>query len=455
MNPIINFSMPLWQQRLLWILDPVKYMNKAVTKHPDLFTANVSGFGYELIFVHHPEAMQKILINDRQTFFADGQLNDVLTPIVGYSSLLSLDGDKHKRERKLMMPAFHGERMHFYGNLINEIVERVFAQQPKNQVFVARELMQEISLQVILKVVFGLADGERYQRMSYLIKAILNRFNQPINISFLFYEWLRQDWGKWSPWGGFLRLQKELDELIYTEIKARRASNNEQRVDILSLLLSAQDENGQGMSDQELRDELMLILFAGHETTAIAMTWALYWTHYHPEIKTKLLAELDNLPSDSDGMSVYKQPYLSAVCNETLRIHPVAILTFPRLVTKPVELLGNQLTQGSVVSGCIYLIHQREDLYPNASQFQPERFLARQYAPYEFLPFGGGVRRCLGEALAMYEMRLVVAKVLKEYQLELVKTKKIRPRRRGVVLAPEGGIPMIFKGKRVLHRIGK
>lgn len=442
--------MPLWRQRLLWILDPVAYMEKAVVEHPDIFTATISGFSGSLVFVNHPEGIQQILTNDRQTFFPSGELNGILTPIVGYSSLLSLDGQKHKRERKLMMPSFHGERMHYYGDLLKEIVDRVFSKFTVNSVFIAREVMQDISLQVILEVVFGLREGENFDRIAQLIKSILNRFNQPINISFLFYEWLRKDWGKWSPWGNFIRIQKELDNLIYQEIQTRRRENNCDRLDMLSLLLSAQDENGEGMSDQELRDELMLILFAGHETTAIAMTWALYWINYHPEIKEKLLIELDNIPTDSDGMTIYKQPYLTAICNETLRIDPVAMLTFPRLVTEEVEMLGYKLSPNTVVMGCIYLAHQREDLYPDANHFQPERFLERQYSPYEFLPFGGGVRRCLGEALASYEMKLVIAKLLQEYDLELVSPQKIRPRRRGVVLSPAGGIPMIYKGKRKL-----
>ncbi len=448
-NVINKVSMPEWQQKLLWILNPVSYMEKAAAEHPDIFTTTITGFSGDLVFVNNPEAIGQILTNDRQTFFADGELNGILIPIVGNSSLLSLDGKKHKRERKLMMPSFHGERMHYYGQLINEIVDRVFSQQKIGSVFTAREMMQDISLQVILQVVFGLNQGEKYDRIAHLIKALLEPFNQPINFTFLIYEWLRKDLGKWSPWGRFLSIQRELDELVYQEINDRRMEDNHDRVDMLSMLLNAKDENGEGMSNQQLRDELMLILFAGHETTAIAMTWALYWTHYHPEVKNKLLDELNNLPDDhKDAMTIYKQPYLSAVCNETLRIHPVAMLTFPRVVTKPVELLGHQLSEGTILMGCIYLTHQREDLYPNPDQFQPERFLDKQYSPYEFFAFGGGVRRCIGEALATYEMKLVLAKLIQEYNLELVEHKKVKPRRRGVVLTPEGGIPMIYRGKK-------
>ena len=437
--------MPQWQQRLQWILDPVGYLQKAVKQEPELFWATVSGFGGDIVFVNNPDAIKEIL-NDRQTYSAAGSLNEILTPIVGDFSLLSLDGKRHQRERKLMMPAFHGDRMHYYGELIDKITDDVFSRLEGGNEFIAREVMQDISLQVILQVVFGLNKGEKFDRIAQLIKSILNRFNQPINISFLFYGSLRKDWGRFSPWGSFIRIQKELDLLIHEEINNRRQEQNSDRVDILSLLLSAVDESGRGMTNRELRDELMLILFAGHETTAIAMAWGLYWSHYHPEMKDKILSELDNLPDDSDGMTIYQQPYLSAFCNEVLRIHPNAMLTFPRIAIQDTELLGRKVNKGSVFLGCIYLTHRREDLYPQAEEFKPERFLQRQFSPYEFMPFGGGVRRCIGEALASYELKLVMAKVLRKYRLELISNKPIKPVRRGVVISPKGGVKMKYLG---------
>ena len=364
------------------------------------------------------------------------------TPSFGrFSSLLSLDGEKHKRERKLLMPSFHTERMQIYADLITEITDSVFRKLKQGEVFVARELMQEISLQVIMNIVFGLSEGDRFAQMKELIKAILDRFNNPINISFLFYDWLKKDFGAWSPWGGFLRTRKALDELIYGEINLRRQENNQDKTDILSTLLTAVDEEGRGMSDEELRDELMLILFAGHETTAIAMTWALYWLHRQPEIKTKLLTELKE-NADQESASIFKLPYLTAVCNETLRIHPVAMLTFPRQVMTDTELLGKKIPKDTVLLGCIYLTHHREDIYPEADKFNPERFLNRQYSPYEFMPFGGGVRRCLGEVLALSEMKLSIAHIITNYDLTLAENRQLKPKRRGVVLSPEGGVKL-------------
>ena len=199
------------------------------------------------------------------------------------------------------------------------------------------------------------------------------------------------------------------------------------------------------MTDLELRDELLTLLFAGHETTATAMSWALYWIHHLPDVKEKLLHELKSITDPTDWMSIFRLPYLTAVCNETLRIHPVAMLTFPRVVVEPVELLGYKLESNTIVIGCIYLLHHREELYPDAKQFKPERFLDRQFSPYEFMPFGGGVRRCVGEALAQFEMKIVLATILLNYDLELSDRKPVKPQRRGVTLAPAGGIKMTLK----------
>jgi unspecific monooxygenase len=259
---------------------------------------------------------------------------------------------------------------------------------------------------------------------------------------------LQKDLGAWSPWGKFLRLRQQIDALLYAEIAQRRAEPTGERQDILSLLMASQDEEGNPLSDKELRDELLLLLFAGHETTATSMTWALYWIHRQREVKDKILAELATLGANPNPMDIFHLPYLTAVCNETMRIHPVAMLTFPRVVEEPVELQGYQLEPGTLVSGCIYLTLQREDLYPEPKKFKPERFLERQYSPFEFIPFGGGARRCLGEALALFEMKLIVATILSHYELALGSQKEEKPRRRGITLAPERGVKMVMLGKR-------
>jgi unspecific monooxygenase len=444
-NPL---NKPSLLQKLQWVIDPVGYMESAVRKYPDIFTAEVVGFGNTLVFVNDPQTIQEILTNDRKNFLALSQDNKILQPVLGDYSVMMLEGDRHRRRRQLVMPSFHGDRMRSYGDLICQITEKVWNQLPTSQPFAARNATQEISLEVIMQTVFGVHEGETSQRLKKGLMQMADLFNSPFTSSFLFFPALQKDLGAWSPWGKFLRDRQQIDELIYTEIAQRRSEDNSDKIDILSLLMSSHDEDGNPMTDQELRDELMTLLFAGYETTATAIAWALYWIHKQPQVREKLLQELNTLGDSRDPMTIFRLPYLTAVCNETLRIHPVAMLTFPRVVQEPVELLGHSLEAGTILVGCMYLTHQREDLYPQPKQFNPERFLERQYSPYEFIPFGGGVRRCLGEALAMFEMKLVLATLLTRYELGLANNKPETPQRRGVTLAPARGVQLIIKGQR-------
>lgn len=440
-NPLTK---PTLLQKLQWVADPVGYMESAAQQYPDIFTARIIGFGDTVVFVNHPQAIQEILTNDRKRFAALGKHNNLLQPLTGDYSVFMLDGDRHRQHRQLMMPSFHGDRMRTYGELICQLTNKVFSQLPLGQVFTARDVTQEISLQVIMQTVFGVYEGERNEQLKQQLKLMANLFQSPFTSSFLFFPSLQKDLGIWSPWGKFLRDRQQLDQLLYAEIAERREKLDPNRVDILFLLMSAQDEAGNLMSDVELRDELITLLLAGYETTATAMAWGLYLIHQHPQVREKLLLELESLGENPDPMSIFRLPYLTAVCNETLRIRPVAMLTFPRVVQEPVELLGHSLEPEMILLGCIFLVHQRQDLYPEPKQFKPERFLERQFSPYEFMPFGGGVRRCLGEALAVFEMKLVLATILLRYQLALADRQPEVSQRRGITLAPARGVKMII-----------
>jgi cytochrome P450 family 110 len=449
----LNLSKASWQQKIQWVVDPIGYMESAVQSHPEIFQADVMGLGSKPVFINNPQVIQQILTNDTKEFTAPGNVNKILIPLTGESSLFVLEKNEHQSQRKLLMPPFHGERMRSYGKLICDITEKVMEKLTPNQVFLARTTMQDISLQVILQVVFGLYEGERYQELKQLLGKMMELFQSTIGNSFLFFPFLQQNLGKWTPWGYFLWVREQTDRLLYQEINERRNQPDiKERKDILSLMMTARDENGEPMTDKELRDELLTILLAGHETTATAMAWSLYWTHRYPKIKEELQKEIDNLGKSPEPMKVYELSYLTSVCNETLRIHPVAMLTLARKVMSSTEIMGYQFSPGSILVGCIYLLHHREDLYPNPKEFQPERFLERQYSPYEFMPFGGGVRRCLGAALALYEMKLVLTTVLSNYELELLEQKTVIPERRGITLAPKGGIEMRFKGKRNIQK---
>lgn len=441
-----------WLQRIQWIIDPVSYMEKAKKVNPDIFLVDIGGFGNRGIFVNSPEMIQYILTHDRKELTAAGDVNTILKPLLGDFGVIMLDGERHKRRRQLLMPPFHGERLRVYGELITKLTLAAIEEQTLERPFLARTLTQEISLQVIMQVVFGIYQGERYQKIKELLTYLADTFSSPVSSAFLFIPSLQKDWGPWSPWGNFLIRRKQLDDLIYTEINERRSQLNKSRTDILSLLMAAKDEAGEPMTNLELRDELMTMLFAGHETTATAMAWALYWIHREKGVKERLLKEIDSLGREYDPMEIVRLPYLSAVCNETLRIYPIGMLTFPRIVQEDISLFDYQLTKKDAVMGCIYLLHHREDLYPTPSQFKPERFLERQYTPYEFMPFGAGTRRCVGEALAQFEMKVVIATLLSNYEFALKDSRKEVPQRRGVTLAPKRGVPIKITGYRTVSK---
>ncbi|MGB3532642.1 MAG: cytochrome P450 [Microcoleaceae cyanobacterium] len=451
MKQINASKSPHLLQEIQWVTNPLEYMDTCFERYGDIFNTGIVGKSNELIFVCHPEGIQELLTRDTKEFEAPGRVNGILKPLLGEKSLILLDEKEHRRQRKLLMPPFHGERMRNYGQLIIKIAEQISSKWGQNQPFIARDSMQEISLIVILQTVFGMYEGERFQKIKALLTSLLAVTDSPFSSSLLFFPILQKDLGAWSPWGRFVRQRQQIDQLLFAEIEERRQHSNENRQDILSLMMAARDENGEPMSDIELRDELLTLLFAGHETTATALAWSLYWVHQQPEIYQKLIQELDSLPADVDPMTIFKLPYLTAVCQETLRIYPVGMLTFPRVAKQPTTLMGYPIDTDAGVVGCIYLLHRHPEIYPEPEKFKPERFLERKFSPYEYLPFGGGVRQCIGMALAQFEMKLVLATILRQNELQLAEKRPVKAARRGVTLSPLGGIKMKMKGKRTLN----
>ncbi len=421
----------LWQM-IHWLAHPFSYMDNCAQRYGDIFTTPLGKNFSPVVFVSNPPAIQQILTSDTKEYEAPGEQNGLFEPFLGKQSVIGVSGDRHRRQRQLMMPSFHGERMRAYGQLIGDITEQVINEWQKGKPFSVRSSMQKISMRVILRAVFGLDEGLRYQQIEELLSTMLDQMGSPLSASLLYFPSLRKDLGAWSPWGRFVRQRQQIDQLIYQEIAERREEPDSSRTDILNLLMSARDEAGEPMTDVELRDELMTLLLAGHETTATALTWAMYWIHKLPTVRQKLLEELDSLGKDVDPNALFRLPYLNAVCSETLRIYPVGMLTFPRVVRSPVELMGYKFDPGTVVVGCIYLAHRQEDIYLEPERFNPERFLDRQFSPYEFLPFGGGARRCIGMAFAQFEMKVVIAKILSSLELSLADNRPARPIRRGL-----------------------
>ncbi|MGF1500018.1 MAG: cytochrome P450 [Elainellaceae cyanobacterium] len=428
-------------QLMNWLGRPYPFLDDCVQRYGDLFTVRLGSLT-PIVFCSNPAGNQAIFKAEPGRFDV-GRTNGLLQPLVGTASILLLDGDRHQRQRQILMPPFHGERMRAYGTLIGDLTRQATADWSSQQPFAVRPVMQEISLRVILQAVFGLSQGEQYEELRLRVSRLLDMTGSPLSSSLLFIEWLQKDLGAWSPWGQFVHQRSQVDQILYREIGDRRTHLDPDRPDILTLLLLARDAEGNPMSDLELRDELMTLLLAGHETTASALAWALYWIHEHPSVRDALLTELDGV-SLTEPMAIARLPYLSAVCQETLRIYPITPIAMPRLVlNEPFDLLGHAIPPETMVAPCIYLTHHREDLYPDAHQFRPERFLERQFSPYEFLPFGGGNRQCVGMAFALFEMKLVLATLLTQFSLTRVGDRPLYPTRRGVTLAPPSTLRMV------------
>ncbi len=423
------------------ITRPLDYLETYAQRYGDTFRiAGKNSPG--IVYFSHPQALQEIFTADPE-LFEIGRGNRVLRFLLGEHSLILQDGERHQRQRRLLTPPFHGDRMRAYGELICDITKQVTQQWRIGESFAVRPYLQEITLRVILQAVFGLSDGSRYQQLRRLISSMLESISSPLTSSVLFFPVLQQDWGSLSPWGRYLRQKQQVDQLIYEEIRERREKGDFSGNDILTLMMSARDEAGQSMTDDELHDELITLLVAGHETTASALTWALYWVHHLPDVHDKLLHELNSLADNSEASEIAKLPYLTAVCQETLRIYPIVISGFFRILKAPFQVMGYQLEPGTPLIPSIYLTHHREDIYPEPKRFRPERFLERQFSQYEYLPFGGGNRRCIGMAFAQFEMKLVLATIVSQFELALADRRPVKPVRRGFTVAPPSNMRMV------------
>ncbi|WP_372366129.1 cytochrome P450 [Candidatus Uabimicrobium sp. HlEnr_7] len=431
---------PWWWQVYTLIRNP-SYISKCLQKYGDPFYLMLEPKTPFLIFTD-PTAAREIFTAHYNDVFA-GPVSESLRPILGRESLLLIDGDKHLNMRRFMTPAFTGNAMRVYGSVIRDTTRKNTELWAKDSHVFIQGVMQNISLEVILQAVFGLKEGDRFQKYKQVLVDYISVFNGK-NAIFLYSSAFQKDLGIFTPWGKYLKMVKVVDGLIYEEIKLRKKKPNQQ--DIFSRLLAIRDENGNGLSEKVLRDQLLTLLLAGHETTASALAWAFYWIHRDPQILDTLSCELQPFCNNFDIESITKLPYLDAVCRETLRLYPV-IPAVGRLLQRPMSIMGHTLPAKTNVVLSIYLMHHRPDLYPESHLFRPKRFIEREYNSYEYIPFGGGARRCLGIHFAFYEMKIVLAYILLHFQLKLRSNKPISAVRRGVTFLPGGGVPMVIEKK--------
>ena len=411
---------PSLLQALGYARDPLGFLAKLQRSHGDVFTIRFPYFG-KIVYVASPDLVKALFTGSPATFHAGEANATMLEPALGPNSVLTLDDAPHIRQRKLLLPPFHGERIQRYGELIVEMTRQEMQSWPVGEPFAMRPHTQRITLAVIMRAVFGVHDEERLVRFERLIEDFARRVGVITS-----FPILRRNLGPGSPWPRFLRSRAALDEFIYEEIKLRRAEpDHAERDDVLSLLLEARDEDGNPMSDEELRDELVTVLGAGHETTATGLAWAVELLNRNPAVLAKL----------RDSLAAGEEDYLGATVKEVLRYRPV-IVDVGRKLTQPAAVAGYELPAGSFVLAAIAALHYREDVFAQPYEFRPERFLETKADNYAWIPFGGGVRRCIGAAFAEYEMRTILREFVERAELRPASPKPERVRVRNITLAP-------------------
>tara|TARA_B100001750_G_scaffold241908_1_gene254331 strand:- start:739 stop:2169 length:1431 start_codon:yes stop_codon:yes gene_type:complete len=427
-------------QLFSFLYQPVAFLRASRATHGEVMTIRLPGL-QPIVQISKPEHVEELFKGPARQLHA-GEANSVLEPFLGSHSVLVIDDDAHLEQRRLLLPPFRGERMKAYGDTMRDATVEVLGSLAADRVVVTQELTQRITLEVILRTVFGLERRGKDDELVELLVATLRSLDDPKLLMTAF----QHDLGPLSPWGRFLGRRARVRELLEQVIRQRRAQGGEGREDVLSLLVGATHADGEPMSDAEIRDELMTMLVAGHETTATALSWALYRIARHAPVRERLLAEIDAAFPDGavDPARIHTLEYLDGVAKESLRVHPV-IPGVGRVLKKPRRVAGFDLPAEVVVGCSIWLAHHDPDTWPDPHRFDPERFVGTRISPYRFFPFGGGVRRCIGEAFALYEMRVVLATWLTRWVPELVPGRHYATKRRNLTLSPTGGMPLRFR----------
>jgi cytochrome P450 len=415
-------------QTLRWLLRPISFLESCRRRFGDIFSVRFLGFRTPMVMLSDPEAIRALYGNPAHGLPPGRSL--ALLPILGSRSLLLLEGREHLARRRLMLPPFHGERMRAYEATVREVVARDVEAWPQGEPFSLHPRMQGVTLEVILRAVFGVTDPDRRTRLADRVGHLLA---ETASAGLQFAVLLSRRFGTPDPLDRLQVLRGEIDAMLDLEIAERRADPRE---DILSMLVAARFEGGEPLDDAEIRDQLMTLLLAGHETTATGLAWTFDLLVRHPAVLERLVAEVD-----AGG-----QAYVRAVVTESLRLRPVVPLAGRRLVA-PLRVDGHVLPAGTDVTPAIWLAHTRADRFPEPFAFRPERFLDGASSTSAWIPFGGGVRRCIGAAFAEMEMRVALAEILRHRTLRAASVNAERVARRNVTFSPAGGTRVIAVGR--------
>ncbi len=421
---------------------PLEYLEGLRDRYGDIFSMRVLG-SRPWVMLSTPAHLRSMYSAGSEQVVSGQAAGSVFAPLTGWLSTLTLDGEAHRKRRRLMLPTLALERVLQHAPLVRELAQRELGSWPLGRPFALHPSLQRITLQVIHQAIFGIQGQVGTERLARQVGELAEiGMNSPL----LLAPFLRWNLGRWSPWGRILRLVRDTDRELYQQIercRQRSAAPGEER-DVISSLLAIRDENGEGLSPQELRDELIALLLAGHETTHTALVWIFEKLLAHPEVVARVNAEIATASTAQDLLQL---PYLDAVIREGLRASAISPICGARLVVSPIEIGDYLIPAGAQLTNCTYLLHRRPDLYPDPLAFRPERFLAGPLDPYAWTTFGGGDRRCLGSNLALLEIKVVLATVLPQAALRLA-APPVRAVPRGVHMAPQDGLQVVLDGRR-------
>ena len=418
---------PRWVQTVHWQTRPVAFFERNRARYGKRWTMRLASTP-TFVVLTDPDEIKQVFTAPPDVLHP-GEGARILEPVLGKNSVILLDEGDHLSQRKLMLPAFHGEKMNRLEGLMREVSEREVDSWEPGMPIELHKRFQALTLEVILRAVFGLDPGPRLDALRGRLTKMAENAVKP----FAAVPQLHKDWN--PQWRRFKRVRAEVDEQLFDLIDERRAEADSDRADVLAMLLQARHEDGSPMSKRELRDELMTLLVAGHETTASELSWAFERLAREPRVVDRLTAEID--ADDGDE-------YVTATVQETLRRRPVLPNAAPRLVKKPIEVGGIEYPPGVCLVANAYLVHHDPEIYDSPYEFRPERFLDEQPGTYTWIPFGGGRRRCLGASFALLEMKIVLQAVLRRSVPQPEIDGPELTRRRAITLAPKRGAQTVL-----------
>lgn len=416
---------------LAWLTQPYQLLRDRWKAEGDVFEMDLGRHGRYSVLAD-PLDVRNVFTADPKVMYA-GQGNAVLKAFLGAGSLLLLEGDRHREERRLLQPAFHGRRLASHARSIGDVAARHAARLAPGEVVSMQQVLQSLTLDLIVGIVFGDLEAERGEQLSTRLASFLD--DPKFNLASM--DELDAAGGASPTWIRFRATLEDIRGMLGEELVRRRRAPDSEADDVLGMLVAARYEDGTPMSDETIVDELLTMVVTGYETTATALAWALYFTHRDPEVLGELRARCATLAP----LDAAKDPWIQSLVREVLRLHPV-IPIVARRVMQTVQLGSRTIEEGTIVAPSIYLVHHRPELYPDPDTFRPSRFLERDYASHEYLPFGGGARRCIGMGLAWLEIAIALVAFVKTLDLELVEPELVKPRRRSVTVAPSRGTPM-------------